>query len=113
MSGPVRAGHVPPFACEAGAPHPSDDYWEQDSHRDVYTPPGGARGGRATGLLAPLVTGWKSRLQKLSEEMHVEATSGPAAEREREIFYEIDAAQARVRQVMVVPASPLHLRHHR
>jgi superfamily II DNA or RNA helicase len=105
ISGSVRPGHVPPFTCEADAPPPSDDYWEQDSHRDVYTPPSAARGGRATGLLAPLVTGWKSRLQKLSEEMHVEATSGSAAEREREIFYEIDAAQGRERRLLLVQTS--------
>jgi len=105
ISGSVRPGHIPPFAAELGGAPPPDDYWEQDAHRDVYTPPGGPRVARTAVLLAPLVTGWKSQLQKLSEEMHVEATTVSAVSREREIFYEIDAAQGRDKQQLVIQTS--------
>jgi superfamily II DNA or RNA helicase len=105
VSGSVRPGHIPAFASENRAAPALDDYWEQDPHRDVYTPPSGNRLSR-TGLLpTPLVTGWKSQLQKLSEEMHVEATSAPAASREREIFYEIDLAQGREKKQLVIQTS--------
>src|SRR4029077_13413657 len=39
ISGFVRPGHIPPFASDQTSAPVSDDYWEQDSHRDVYTPP--------------------------------------------------------------------------
>jgi superfamily II DNA or RNA helicase len=105
VSGAAHAGHIPPFAAEPTGPPPAEDYWEQDAHRDVYTPPGLPRVARAAVLLAPLETGWKSRLQKLSEEMHVAATSASSAAREREIFYEIDAAQGREKQQLIVQVS--------
>jgi superfamily II DNA or RNA helicase len=105
VSGSVRPGHIPPFAADQDSAPSADDYWEQDSHRDVYIPPGVPRVARAAVMLAPLVTGWKSRLQKLSEEMHVEVTAVSAAAREREIFYEIDVAQGREKQQLVVQTS--------
>ncbi len=101
-SGAVRPGHFPPFAAESRSAPPRDEYWEQDAHRDVYTPPEGYRQPRTAVLLAPLLTGWKSQLQKLSEELYVEATNASVAAREREIFYEIDAAQGLARQQLVV-----------
>lgn len=105
VAGSVRPGHIPPFAADASVPPPTDDYWEQDSHRDVYTPPSSARVARSALLLAPQATGWKSRLQKLSEEMHVDVTSASVAAREREIFYEIDIVQGREKQQLVIQTS--------
>jgi superfamily II DNA or RNA helicase len=105
ISGFVRPGHIPPFAPEPNNAPVSDDYWEQDSHRDVYTPPATQRQIRVGVMLAPLPTGWKSQLQKLSEEMHVEATTVAAAVREREIFYELDLAQGREKQQLIIQTS--------
>jgi superfamily II DNA or RNA helicase len=106
ISGAVRPGHIPPFASDRGDTLPADDYWEQDSRRDVYTPAGGLpRISRSSLILAPPVAGWKSRLSKLSEEMHVDATAVPAGSREREIFYEIDAGNARDRKQLVIQTS--------
>jgi superfamily II DNA or RNA helicase len=105
ISGFVRPGHIPPFAAEQPATSVSDDYWEQDSHRDVYVPPQSARLARAGVVLAPLAMGWKSQLQKLSEQMHVEATTVSAAVREREIFYEIDLAHSREKEQLVIQTS--------
>ncbi len=56
-------------------------------------------------MLAPLAAGWKSQLQKLSEEMHVEATTGAAAAREREIIYEFDLAQGREKRQLIIQTS--------
>ena len=42
-----------------------------------------------------MLRGWQAHLQKLSESLHVEASTTTSAAREREIFYEIDAAQSR------------------
>ncbi|HEY2253403.1 MAG TPA: DEAD/DEAH box helicase [Planctomycetaceae bacterium] len=105
ISGFVRPGHIPPFAAEPHNAPISDDYWEQDSHRDVYTPPAPQRLARAGVVIEPLTTGWKSQLQKLSEEMHVDATTVSAAVREREIFYELDLAQGREKQQLVIQTS--------
>src|SRR4029077_3229285 len=62
ISGFVRPGHVPPFAAEQNNAPVSDDYWEQDSHRDVYTPPSPQRLARVGVVLEPVPTGWKSQL---------------------------------------------------
>lgn len=105
VSGSVRPGHIPPFASDLTAAPPADDYWEQDAHRDVYTPPTSRQISRSGLVLAPPVTGWKSKLQKLSEEMHVDATGAPAAAREREIFYEIDLNQGREKKQLVIQTS--------
>ncbi len=106
VSGSVRPGHIPPFASELTSAPAADDYWEQDSRRDVYTPAGGVpRISRSSLVLAPLVAGWKSRLSKLSEEMHSEATSPTASAREREIFYEIDIGQGREKKQLVIQTS--------
>src|SRR5579872_1145795 len=56
ISGFVRPGHIPPFAAEPNNAPVSDDYWEQDSHRDVYTPPAAQRQPRVGVMLAPLPT---------------------------------------------------------
>ena len=105
ISGFVRSGHIPPFASEQTASQVSDDYWEQDSHRDVLHPRRSRLPAGVSAVLAPLETGWKSQLQKLSEEMHVEATTVSAAVREREIFYELDLAQGREKQQLVIQTS--------
>jgi len=106
IAGSIRPGHIPPFSADLESLPPADDYWEQDAHRDVYTPPSSQRVvPRVGAMLAPLMTGWKSQLQKLSEEMHVEATTVSAAVREREIFFEIDVAQGRERQQLIVQTS--------
>jgi superfamily II DNA or RNA helicase len=104
VAGSIRPGHFPPFSAESEQPIASDDYWEQDSNRDVYVPPQPARSSRSIAALAPVVTGWKSHLQKLSEDLHVEATTGAAA-REREIIYELDLAQGREKRQLVVQTS--------
>src|SRR5262245_61642517 len=105
LSGSVRPGNFPAFAAEPASTPPPDDYWEQDAHRDVYTPPDALRIARPAILLVPLMTGWKSHLQKLSEEMHVEATKASSATREREIIYEIDSVQGREKQQLVIQTS--------
>ncbi len=105
IAGSIRAGHIPPFAAELGGAPILDEYWEQDSHRDVYTPPGGQRLPRSAVMLAPPVTGWKAQLQKLSEEMHVDATNVSTAVREREVFFEIDVAQGRDKQQLLIQTS--------
>lgn len=101
----VKPGHFPPFITEAPPEIPFDDYWEGDPTRDVYTPPAGGRLPRTAALLQPTVKGWESHLQKLSESLHVEATSAATAAREREIFYEIDVAQSRERKLLVIQTS--------
>ncbi len=104
VAGSIRPGHIPPFTAEFEQAFPSDEYWEQDSNRDVYIPPQSARPARISAVLAPLAAGWKSQLQKLSEEMHVEATTGAAA-REREIIYEFDLAQGREKRQLIIQTS--------
>ncbi|MBS0264361.1 MAG: DEAD/DEAH box helicase family protein, partial [Planctomycetes bacterium] len=109
ISGAIRPGHIPPFVAELDQPISIEDYWEQDSHRDVYTPPPTARqtprAAAAASVLAPAVTGWKSQLQKLSEDMHVEATTGATAAREREIIYEFDLAVGREKRQLIIETS--------
>ncbi|MBI3862911.1 MAG: DEAD/DEAH box helicase [Planctomycetia bacterium] len=105
IAGSIRPGHVPPFAAELPGAPSSDDYWEQDSHRDVYTPPSTSRQALLSTVLAPLATGWKSQLQKLSEDMHVEATTSSATTREREIVYEFDLVQGREKRQLIVQTS--------
>ena len=63
VAGSIRPGHIPPFAAEFEQPIATDEYWEQDSNRDVYIPPQSARpGARDQCRLAgqPLAAGWKS-----------------------------------------------------
>src|SRR5437773_1886034 len=52
IAGSIRPGHVPPFASELPAAAPADDYWEQDSYRDVYTPPSASRPALLSSVLA-------------------------------------------------------------
>src|SRR5947207_4510630 len=101
VSGSIRPGHIPPFAAEFQQAAPADDYWEQDSNRDVYVPAGTSRHARLGSVLAPLAAGWQAQLQKLSEDMHVEATAGATAAREREIIYEFDLAQGREKRQLI------------
>lgn len=103
IAGSVKPGHTPPFAVEASAEPVFEDYWEGDPHRDVYTPTAGPRVPRHA-VLAPRLPHWQSRLQQLSESLHVEATAAQAP-REREILYEIDVAASRDRKLLVLQTS--------
>jgi superfamily II DNA or RNA helicase len=106
VSGSIRPGHIPPFAVELEPAIRIDDYWEQDSDRDVFIPQP-TRAPRISAVIAPAVavSGWKSQLQKLSEEMHVEATTGAATAREREIIYEFDIVQGREKRQLIIQTS--------
>lgn len=105
IAGSVKPGHIPPFASESVPETAFDDYWEGDSNRDVYNPPGGPRLARSALVVTQRVTGWQSQLQQLSESLHIEASGAATAAREREILYEIDVAQSRERNQLVIQTS--------
>ena len=99
------AGPFPPVCDRTGSGAPPTTTGNRMRTAMSTRPPTASRHSRAAVLLTPLLTGWKSQLQRLSEEMHVEATTTRPPPREREIFYEIDAAQGFTRQQLVVQTS--------
>ncbi|RPI81955.1 MAG: helicase SNF2, partial [Planctomycetaceae bacterium] len=103
LSAGAKPGSIPPFATESTEPRPLTDYWDGEPHRDVYVPPpGGLRAVRETLVVAPPLKAWQQKLQNLSEQLHSAVAVVSAASREREIYYEIDAATSRDRRQLVL-----------
>jgi len=104
--GAARSGNFPPFIVDSPLETSTDDYWDGDPQRDVYTPPPASRVVREALLLQPQVRGWEASLKKLSEQLYSGlAQPGAAPAKEREIFFEIDVPQSRERRQLVLQTS--------
>jgi superfamily II DNA or RNA helicase len=111
LSGSAKPGYFPPFAVEDEAPlefelddieSDADEYFSS-SPRSVKMRPA-EREPRATET-APRVREWESRLSDLRKAMQFEDSSASMAGRERQVFYEIDAAASEEAGLIIIQTS--------
>jgi hypothetical protein len=108
VGGHAARGSIPPFASRLdAAPVFDEDIEEEEFGRgDVYLPP--ARRTPREPIAAPPAPArrdWENRLQDLRGRFAPHKSQAKLAEREREIFYEIDVAGSREAGQLVVQTS--------
>lgn len=109
VSATAKAGHIPPFVVEDqplfDGEEGTDEFWEAESHRDVYIPPTRPRVSREALVLEKLRP-WEAQLRQISTSLH-DRTTAPSEKksREREIYYEIDTALSADRGVVILQTS--------
>lgn len=104
LSGAASRGHIPPFVAES-EPYfeaDEDEFEEELGGRDVYTPPRSRR--RVAPAAAPQLRDWELRLNRLRSNLAPEK-SGKAADREREIFFEVDLPESWKAKELVLQTS--------
>ncbi|MGH7129303.1 MAG: helicase SNF2, partial [Planctomycetaceae bacterium] len=102
LSGSAKAGYVPPFAAE-----PDEFDWDIDVEElpgDVFHPPPSRSNGRSIQVETRLRP-WEAKLKDMRQQLATREPAAPAAGREREIFYLIDAAQSREAGQLVLQTS--------
>jgi len=95
LSGLLKPNHIPPFITEPGSfsLELEEEDWENDSHEFLRT----SRSSRPRSdvvKLQKLLRPWEVPLHDLRQKMLSNEPASMRAEREREIFYEIDVEQS-------------------
>ncbi len=102
-----REGHIPPFVTEdAFAPLPEfnfDDAEEDLLSGEIYEPRRAAR--REAPKVARKLSDWEQQLVELRQQMGGAEQGGKTQDRDREIFFEIDAAESRAAGQLCVQTS--------
>lgn len=106
LTGTAKPGQVPPFVSETRyEPLDLTSWDEEDFDGDVFHPPAKPR---ETAVRAPKTQPreWEVKLQDLRNQMPAAGRTGVNSEsREREIFYEVDVAESRKSQQLVIQTS--------
>ena len=112
VSGSAKPGFIPPFAVEDEDPLDFDlDDLEQEA--DEYFTPTTSRSVKTRSVeretrqveAPPRLREWESRLSDLRKAMQVEDSSLSSAGRERQVFYEIDAAASEEAGLIIIQTS--------
>jgi len=106
LTGAAKPGQVPPFVSESRYEPLDLSTWdEEDFDGDVFQPPAAVREPAARAA-KPQPRDWEVKLQDLRNQMPAASRPGASAEsREREIFYEVDVAESRKSQQLVIQTS--------
>jgi superfamily II DNA or RNA helicase len=113
VSGSAKPGFIPPFAVEDDEPlgfqlddleGDADEYFSNSSSRSVKLRPAD-RESRQVDAAPPRVKEWESRLIDLRKAMQVDESTTSAAGRERQVFYEIDAAASEEAGLIIIQTS--------
>jgi superfamily II DNA or RNA helicase len=110
LNGSIKPGYIPPFVVKAEAlPFTTTEVWDEDedSSDDPF--------GRIPSLprvrresdaaAAPPQREWENRLSELRKTMEDDETTGAAAGRERQVFYEIDAVASEDAGTLIIQTS--------
>ncbi|MDZ4684670.1 MAG: helicase SNF2, partial [Planctomycetaceae bacterium] len=110
LSGSVKPGYIPPFTVETEALNLGlDDDWDLDDPGELQlsrAPTRRARVEEDTPIVisAPLKA-WESRLSELRQSMQDSDGASSTSARERQIFYEIDAAASDEAGTLIIQTS--------
>jgi len=111
LSGPAKAGNVPPFVSETNYTplHLQDEWDDDDELGEIFrAAPAAATETATTSKPAAKreLREWETKLQSLRSQMPKASAPGASAEaREREIFFEIDLEESKKSQQLVVQTS--------
>ena len=108
LSGEVREGNIPPFVADEIftpiTPLTFDDADEEDLlSGESYQPR--SKKNRAAAIPQRKLKEWEQQLLDLRQQMGGKDDGSPSAEREREIFYEIDTSASKTAGALVVQTS--------
>lgn len=111
LTAPARAGNVPPFASNTSyQPQHLQKQWEEEDLDDeaAYLPRSEKTSTVRTAKPAAIpkkLRDWETKLQTIRNQMPGNAAGGTADTKEREIFYEIDIAESKTSQQLVIQTS--------
>ena len=105
LSSSARPGFVPQFVVETSAIKFDEEEFDDEFLMD-YSQPTVARQSTATKVrVEPVLKPWESRLQDLKKDMETSDASPGKNSRERQIYYEVDLAQSRENNQLVIQTS--------
>jgi SNF2 family DNA or RNA helicase len=108
LSGEAREGTIPPFVADDSFAPLSPLVFEGDDEGDLLSgEPYHSRTGRQRAAESPprKLKEWEQQLLELRQQMGGREDGATAVEREREIYYEVDADESRTAGVLVVQTS--------
>jgi hypothetical protein len=106
VTGTPARGHLPPFVAETDPPPTriDDDLWDDDlSGRDVFVPR--EKSAPRKPVVQPRARDWEVKLSQLRSELPGSPGSESAADREREIYFEVDVRESWTAGELVVQSS--------
>jgi superfamily II DNA or RNA helicase len=111
LSGSVKPGYIPPFTVESEALDLDlDDDWDLEDFSELSLSRAPVRKVRTqaeteTAVVTAPLKPWESRLSELRQSMQDSEGAGGAGSRERQIFYEIDAAASDEAGTLIIQTS--------
>jgi superfamily II DNA or RNA helicase len=111
LSGSVKPGYIPPFTVETEALDLElDDDWDLEDFNELSLSRAPVRKVRTqseteTAVATAPLKPWESRLSELRQSMQDSEGAGGAGSRERQIFYEIDAAASDEAGTLIIQTS--------